>query len=78
FDSPLVVHGFGTSLLTQAIGKGKIIINSSYGGVNRRFSMSNALYIPTARCNLISGSRLDRKGVDTRTGKGKITYFNGS
>jgi hypothetical protein len=38
--------------------------------------VSNALHIPTARCNLISGSRLDRKGVNTQTGSGKITYFN--
>jgi len=42
----------------------------------RNFSVSNVLHIPTARCNLVSGSRLERKGVNTQTGKGKITDFN--
>ncbi|KAJ7102665.1 hypothetical protein C8R43DRAFT_837331, partial [Mycena crocata] len=56
--------------------KGKIMLKATYDGTSRNFSLSNALHIPTARCNLISGSRLDRKGVNTQTGKGKITYFN--
>ncbi|KAF7374996.1 Integrase catalytic domain-containing protein [Mycena sanguinolenta] len=76
FESPLVVHGFGTSLTTQAVGKGKVVLKSTYDGTTRNFSLSNVLHIPTARCNLISGSRLDRKGVNTQTGNGKITYFN--
>ncbi|KAJ7495729.1 hypothetical protein B0H11DRAFT_2276741 [Mycena galericulata] len=45
-------------------------------GRTRQFSVSDALHIPTARCNLISGSRIDKKGVSTRTGSGKITYLN--
>ncbi|KAJ7263154.1 hypothetical protein B0H12DRAFT_993585, partial [Mycena haematopus] len=56
--------------------KGKIVMDSTYDGVKRRFSVFNALHIPTARCNLISGSRIDKKGVSTRTGNGKITYLN--
>jgi hypothetical protein len=76
FELPLVVHGFGTSLTTQAVGKGKVVLKGTYEGTKRNFSVSNALHIPTARCNLISGSRLDRKGVSTQTGQGKITYFN--
>ncbi|KAJ7884217.1 hypothetical protein B0H13DRAFT_2045923 [Mycena leptocephala] len=36
---------------------------ATYDGTKRQFSVSNALHIPTARCNLISGSRIDRKGV---------------
>ncbi|KAJ7761145.1 hypothetical protein B0H16DRAFT_1218428, partial [Mycena metata] len=56
--------------------KRKIVLKAKHDGVSRNFSLSNALYIPTARCNLISGSRLDRKGVSTQTGNGKITYFN--
>jgi len=76
FESPLAVHGFGMSLTTQAVRKGKIVLKSTYDGVMRNFSVSNVLHIPTACCNLISGSRLDRKGVNTQTGKGKITYFN--
>jgi len=38
--------------------------------------VSNVLHIPTARCNLISGTHLDQKGVNTQTGNSKITYFN--
>ncbi|KAJ7111118.1 hypothetical protein C8R46DRAFT_838123, partial [Mycena filopes] len=56
--------------------KGKVVLKTMYDGATRHFSLSNALHIPTARCNLISGSRLDRKGVNTQTGNGKITYFN--
>jgi hypothetical protein len=76
FESPPILHGFGTSLTTQAVGKGKIIMKSIYNGIQRNFSVSNALHIPTAQCNLISGSHLDWKRVNTQTGKGKITYFN--
>ncbi|KAJ7934662.1 hypothetical protein B0H13DRAFT_1854961 [Mycena leptocephala] len=36
----------------------------------------DALHISTARCNLISGSRIDKKGVSAGTGSGKIIYLN--
>lgn len=75
FDTPLNVHGFGSNLSTIAVGKGKILLKSSYAGVAKEFSISNALHIPTARCNLISGSRIDKKGVSTTTGNGNITYL---
>ncbi|KAJ6627807.1 hypothetical protein B0H10DRAFT_1638928, partial [Mycena sp. CBHHK59/15] len=71
FDMPLNVHGFSANLSAQAVGKGKIVMSATYDGVHRQFSVSNALHIPTARCNLISGSRIDKKGVSTRTGNGK-------
>jgi hypothetical protein len=51
-------------------------MTAAYDGRTRQFSVSNALHIPTARCNLISGSRIDKKGVSTRTGSGKITDLN--
>ncbi|KAJ7606387.1 hypothetical protein DFH06DRAFT_1251254 [Mycena polygramma] len=57
FDTPLNVHGFGANLSAQAVGKGKIVMKATYDGVLRQFSVSNALHIPTARCNLISGSQ---------------------
>jgi len=76
FESPLAVHGFGTSLTTQAVGKGKIVLKSMYDSLTCNFSVLNVLHILTACCNLISGFRLDQKGVNTQTGKGKITYFN--
>lgn len=59
FESPLAVHDFGTSLTTQAVGKGKIILKSTYDGLTHNFSVLNVLHIPTACCNLISESRLD-------------------
>ncbi|KAJ6517686.1 hypothetical protein DFH09DRAFT_842411, partial [Mycena vulgaris] len=71
FETPLNVHGFGANLSAQAVGKGKIVMETMYDGTKRQFSVSNALHIPTARCNLISGSRIDKKGVSTRTGNGK-------
>jgi len=75
-DEPLKVHGFGSKLSAVAVGKGTIILQSKIGNSYRNFSLSNVLHIPSARCNLISGSRLDQKGVSTRTGNGKITYLN--
>ncbi|KAJ7439130.1 hypothetical protein FB451DRAFT_1415930 [Mycena latifolia] len=48
FESPLTVHDSGTSLTTQAVGKGKIMMKSAYNGIPRNFSVSNALHIPTA------------------------------
>jgi len=76
FESPLAVHGFGTNLTTQAVGKGRIVLKSTYDSMTRNFSVSNVLHIPTARCNLICGTQLDQRGVNTETGNGKITYFN--
>jgi hypothetical protein len=73
---PLKVHGFGSNLSATAIGKGTIILKTTHNKVTRQFSLSNVLHIPTARSNLISGSRLDKKGVSTLTGKGKITYLS--
>ncbi|KAJ7770851.1 hypothetical protein DFH07DRAFT_681539, partial [Mycena maculata] len=71
FDTPLNVHGFGANLSAQAVEKGKIVMSATYNGLHRQFSVSNALHIPTACCNLISGSRIDKKGVSTRTGNSK-------
>jgi hypothetical protein len=73
---PLTVKGFGFNLSTIALGKGTILLHSTYDGITHTSSLSNVLHIPNARCNLISGSRLDRKGVSTQMGSGNITYFN--
>ena len=59
FESPLAVHDFGTSLTTQAVGKWKIILKSTYDGLTHNFLVLNVLHIPTACCNLVSESRLD-------------------
>ena len=75
-ESPLSVHGFGSKLSAVAVGKGTILLEAIVGKTTRKFLLSNVLHIPTARCNLISGSRLDKKGVSTRTGNGKITYLS--
>ncbi|KAJ7221413.1 hypothetical protein GGX14DRAFT_301683, partial [Mycena pura] len=53
-----------------------VLLKGTYEGRSCVFPIANALHIPTARTNLISGSRLDANGVITQTGKGKITYFN--
>jgi hypothetical protein len=76
FDSPLIVKGFGLTLSTAAPGKGTIVLRTTHKGISQMFSISNVLHVPIAHCNLISGSRLDRKGVRTMMGNGKITYFS--
>lgn len=68
--SPLKMLGFGSDLSATAIGKGTIILKATHNNTTRQFSLSNVLHIPTARSNLISGSRLDKKGVSTLSGKG--------
>jgi hypothetical protein len=75
FDSPLVGKGFRTNLSTSALGKGTIIPKSTHDGKTHTFSIPNILHVPTAHCNLTSGSRLDKKGVRTLVGSGKIVYF---
>jgi len=75
-ENPLQVHGFGSKLSAVAVGKGTIVLEATMGKTKRTFSLSNVLHIPSARCNLISGSRIDKKGVSTRTGDGKITYYS--
>ncbi|KAJ3843954.1 hypothetical protein F5878DRAFT_603225 [Lentinula raphanica] len=75
-ETPIQVHGFGSNLSAIAVGKGTVNLQAKVKNTPRSFSISNVLYIPSARCNLISGSRLDKKGVKTKTGDGKITYYN--
>jgi len=48
FESPLAVHGFGTNLTAQAVGKGRIVLKSMYNSTTHNFSVSNVLHIPTA------------------------------
>ncbi|KAJ7148967.1 hypothetical protein C8R43DRAFT_952212 [Mycena crocata] len=44
FESPLVVHGFGTSLTTEAVGKGKIVLKTTYDGVTRNSLITRDKY----------------------------------
>ena len=64
-ESPLNMHSFGSKLSAVAIGKGTIVLKVKFGGSLRNFLLSNVLHIPSARCNLISGSKIDKKGVST-------------
>jgi hypothetical protein len=43
-----------------------------------KFTLTEVLHIPDARCNLISGVRLDLKGAWTTTGDQKLAVYMGS
>ncbi|KAF9060016.1 hypothetical protein BDP27DRAFT_1430583 [Rhodocollybia butyracea] len=72
----IFVHDFGSNLSATAIGKGTIVLKTTHNKITRQFSLSNVLHIPTARSNLILGLRLDKKGISTLSGQGKITYLS--
>ncbi|TYK01594.1 ty1-copia retrotransposon protein [Cucumis melo var. makuwa] len=50
------------SATTRVIGKGKVILNLTSG---KTLSLSNVLYVPSLRRNLVSGSMLNQVGLKT-------------
>jgi hypothetical protein len=70
---PLTVKGFGNQLSTLAVGRGTVQLRTINGA--RSFTLTNALHIPTARANLLSQVRLDRKGIGATLSHGKIVLF---
>ncbi|CAK5271564.1 unnamed protein product [Mycena citricolor] len=75
FDRPLGVNGFGTGQQTEAVGKGNVKLVSTVDGKQHTWTLTNALLVPSARCNLISCSQIDKRGVKTETGLGALRYF---
>lgn len=57
------VKGFGSSLVTSAVGVGDIHFTAHYEGVASEIKLSNVLHVPTARLNLISQGCLERRGI---------------
>jgi hypothetical protein len=74
---PIKVNGFGSTLSALAPGQGNVKLNAFFDGRQSSFTLTNALYIPSARVNLISGTSLDKKGVFAITGNGRISLSKG-
>jgi hypothetical protein len=75
-NPPIPVNAFGSSLATVAVAIGSVELESFIDDHNQdRFELSRVLHIPDARCNLVSGIQLDRKGIFTTTGNGKVALY---
>jgi hypothetical protein len=72
FDTAVNVNSFDSGLLAPAPARGIVHLESIINGQKLILDISDALHIPTAHVNLISGSALDLKGVSTLTHNGKI------
>jgi hypothetical protein len=74
FTSALTVKGFDSNASGSAVGLGNIQIRSYYKGKPTSiFTLSDVLHVPNARCNLLSQTKIDPKGVHSHTGDGMIT-----
>jgi hypothetical protein len=73
--SPINVHGVGTDCLTKAIGRGNVRLQTSHASKTSSIVLADVLHIPRARSNLISGGQFDERGVHTRLGDGKSSFF---
>jgi hypothetical protein len=76
---PINVKGFGSALSAVAVGRGKVkLIGKLSSGSVIQTIITDTLHIPTGRCNLLSQTALDKKGVSSRTGNGLIELiYNG-
>jgi hypothetical protein len=79
FAHPIQVNGFGSNLATIARAVGTVDMRSWVDNKEDRWTLTDVLHIPDARCNLISGIRLDYKGVFAVAGDQKVAlYIKGS
>ena len=60
---PLMVKGFGHDLTTHAIGQGTVCLQARCGNRTTTILLTNVLYIPAARSNLVSGIQLNNISV---------------
>jgi hypothetical protein len=73
---PVQVNAFGSHLATIAVAIGSVELESFIDDQHTdRFVLTRVLHIPDARCNLVSGIQLDRKGVFATTGNGKVALY---
>lgn len=71
-DNPVSINGFDSALSAVALGKGTIALHSRANGKDHRIELTEVLYVPTARVNLVSGSWMDKRGVGIAINGGKI------
>jgi hypothetical protein len=72
---PIAVKGFGHDLSTTAVGHGSVRLQSRYGHQTFSILLTDALHIPAARSNLVSGCQLDKAGVTATIGHGLVTLL---
>jgi hypothetical protein len=70
---PLTVKGFGQNLSAIAIGRGTVRLKAWHNNQKHIILLKDALHIPTARSNLISGIQLDKAGVISTLGNNSIS-----
>ena len=70
---PVAVKGFGKNIAIPAIGCGTVCVEGRYGTRKCTMLLKDALHIPAARCNLISGVQLDKISVTATTGSGLVS-----
>jgi hypothetical protein len=70
---PLTVKGFGQNLSAIAIGRGTIRLESRHNNQRHIILLKDALHIPAARSNLISGIQLDKASVISTLGNNSIS-----
>lgn len=68
----MAVKGFGKNIAIPAIGCGTVRVEGRYGTHKCTMLLKDALHIPAAHCNLISGVQLDKISVTATTGSGLI------
>ena len=59
-------------------GIGTIMMSSHVNGQTISISMSNVLFVPSFKCNLISLSELEKKGYRVVISDGRVKVFDGS
>ena len=70
---PIAVKGFGDNLSATAIGRGSVRLSSHPAYQHSSILLTNALHIPLARSNLISGTQLHDRGVFVTIGNHSLT-----
>jgi hypothetical protein len=66
------VKGFGENLSAVAIGCSSVRLEGHYNNKNHPILLNNALHIPAACTNLVSGIQLDKASVTSMLGNNKI------
>jgi len=75
---PLSVKGFDRAVTASAIGKGSVRLTSRIAGKKVSLLLTDALHIPTAHSNLVSGALLANKGVNILSAGNTFTLFSGA
>ena len=72
---PIKVNGFGSKLSATAPGEGTVKLLARVGNMESTVVLNDILHVPSSRVHLVSGSSLNKRGVDTWTSKGNISLL---